>query len=194
MRMGQALVLSAIAEEPKAVFFHGWRRITRGLLSLALLLPFLPLELLAKEPACQRSGKLYHLTQYVIWPQVPDTVTVCVPDATIFNGELNAITQESTPQHPVDLLELTSEGAPSHCQIVYVPEKDADKQKARIATLRGLPVLSVGEGEEFVKQGGMIAFVQEGDAVRMDINLRAAERVGLKFDPQLLEIARRVIR
>ncbi len=54
------------------------------------------------------------------------------------------------------------------------------------------PVLTVGETQEFVKQGGMIALCLEGKKVRVDINLDASGRAGLKISSRLLWLARKV--
>jgi hypothetical protein len=63
------------------------------------------------------------------------------------------------------------------------------------ATLKGLasaPVLTVGNGERFLEQGGMLEFVPEGKRIRFDVNLRAASAAGLTLSSQLLQVARRV--
>ncbi len=66
----------------------------------------------------------------------------------------------------------------------------AGKSREAIAAVAGRPVLTVGEGAEFCRQGGMIALVREGNRLRFEINQRAAERAGVRLSSKLLALAR----
>ena len=76
------------------------------------------------------------------------------------------------------------------CQVLFVsmPEKELLKFFPGV----GPGVLTIGEGEGFVRDGGMIAFVLENHRVRFDINQTAAENAGLKLSSKLLSVARSV--
>jgi len=58
------------------------------------------------------------------------------------------------------------------CQVLFVarPEKEVPKVLAEV----GPGILTVGEGEKFLKNGGIIAFVIQDRRVRFDINQTAA--------------------
>jgi hypothetical protein len=56
----------------------------------------------------------------------------------------------------------------------------------------GPGVLTIGEGESFVRDGGMIAFVVENRRVRFGINGAAAASAGLKLSSKLLNVAKSV--
>jgi hypothetical protein len=56
----------------------------------------------------------------------------------------------------------------------------------------GPGVLTVGEGETFTREGGMIGLVIDNRRVRFDVNQTAAERAGLKISSKLLSVARDV--
>ena len=53
-------------------------------------------------------------------------------------------------------------------------------------------MLTVGESEHFVEQGGMIGFFLEDNKVRFEINLTAAEHAKLKISARLLSLAKTV--
>jgi hypothetical protein len=50
----------------------------------------------------------------------------------------------------------------------------------------------VGEGENFLHEGGMIAFVVENRRVRFDIHVTAAANAMLTINARLLSVARTV--
>jgi hypothetical protein len=56
----------------------------------------------------------------------------------------------------------------------------------------GPGVLTVGEGEGFIRDGGMIAFVIEDNRVRFAINQAVAENAGLKLSSKLLSVAKAI--
>ena len=62
--------------------------------------------------------------------------------------------------------------------------------------LAGLPpgVLTVGEGDRFAREGGMIALVVDNRRVRFDINPAAAQNGGLKLSSRLLNVARSIVK
>lgn len=77
-----------------------------------------------------------------------------------------------------------------NCQIVFIGKSE----RARIADIVGSfqmsSILTVGETEQFVKHGGMVGFLMEGDKVRFEINNGAARRAGLELSSRLVKLAR----
>ena len=67
-----------------------------------------------------------------------------------------------------------------------------NKPVAAILASVPLGVLTVGDGERFVRGGGMVAFIIENRRVRFDINPSAAAGAGLKISSKLLSLARHV--
>ena len=76
------------------------------------------------------------------------------------------------------------------CQVLFISK--SEKDVAKILPALGPGVLTVGEGEISIRDGGMIAFVIENRRVRFDINQTAAENAGLKLSSKLLSVARSV--
>jgi len=62
-----------------------------------------------------------------------------------------------------------------------------------MASASGNAVLTVGESEHFVQEGGIIGFCLEQNKIRFEINLEAAEKAKLKISAKLLALAKTVI-
>ncbi|QDQ28337.1 YfiR family protein [Chitinimonas arctica] len=77
------------------------------------------------------------------------------------------------------------------CHIVFL-EGAAGKHKAMLDGLGGAPVLTVGDGEGFIGQGGVIGLVTAGGKLGFEINLAVAKRARLRLNAQLLSLARTV--
>ena len=60
---------------------------------------------------------------------------------------------------------------------------------AHISALRDAPVLTVSDAPRFSQREGMIEFVKDGERIRFEVNLVAAERAGLTLSSDLLKVA-----
>jgi len=76
------------------------------------------------------------------------------------------------------------------CHLVYFTRPEAERLANRLPDLRSAPVLTVGEGVQFLERGGLIGFVVESDRVRFSIGRRAAATAGLTVSSKLLRVAR----
>lgn len=77
------------------------------------------------------------------------------------------------------------------CDVIHVDSRQlwsgiVDRQAARQA-------LTLGSYPGFLADGGTIEIAFEDGGARFDINLPAAKRAGLRFYPQLLRLARRIV-
>jgi hypothetical protein len=61
-----------------------------------------------------------------------------------------------------------------------------------MSTIAEAGVLTVGETKAFVEAGGIINFILEGDKLRFEIDLAAADRAGLKMNAYLQKLAKTI--
>lgn len=80
------------------------------------------------------------------------------------------------------------------CQLFFVSRDMAGKQSAILKSLRGMPILTVGETDSFLSDGGMICFHLDADRIRFDVGLGAAELSHLRISSRLLLLASNVLR
>jgi hypothetical protein len=167
---------------------------------LAIALGFSPRASRAADGALEYGVKatfLLRFAQFVEWPPdalgAPDSpFNICVLGNNPFGNTLDRIVSgESVYGHKVATRRTDHEPAAGSCQVIFFGDED---QVARTLTGLGRGVLTVGEGEDFVRNGGMIGFVIENRRVTFDINRGAAEAAGLKLRSGLLSVARSVIK
>jgi hypothetical protein len=76
-----------------------------------------------------------------------------------------------------------------NCQTLFVGStKDTELAKI-LETLNKVAVLTVSDMPRFTERGGMIQFILEGNRVRFQVNLTAAQNAGLTLSSQLLKLA-----
>lgn len=77
------------------------------------------------------------------------------------------------------------------CHVLFVPA--SERGEGIVAAVQGRPILTVGDAEDFVRRGGALGYVKEGDNVKFEANPKTASRNGLTVSAKLLRVARSVI-
>jgi hypothetical protein len=145
-----------------------------------------------------KAAFLLNFTRFVTWP--PESfsdskapLAICVLGRDPFGTVLDEVVQGVMANgHGLVIRRISEPPAAQACQIVFIDPEIKDSR--RVLTAIPLTVLTVGEGSQFVHQGGMIGFVVENRRVRFDINYARSEEAGLKISSRLLSVARTVVR
>nr|WP_246262417.1 YfiR family protein [Aromatoleum evansii] len=143
-----------------------------------------------------KAAFLYNFAKFVDWPPQAFTsadapLALCVLGHDPFGAALSAVDGKAARSRTVQVRRLQHDGAVRDCHIVFLAAAETVRLRELVATLRGWPVLLVGESEDFATQGGIINLtVGRENRVQIEINLNAAQRHGLKISSQLLRLAR----
>ena len=139
---------------------------------------------------------LYHFTQFVEWPPTASPR----PDAPIVIGILGRdpfgqvldelVRQESREHRRIVVERYRGPDAIGNCQILFIDSSESRNLPRILAALKGRPVLTVGDSEDFAIRGGMIRFMKgPDDRISLRINLAAAKAGGLTISSRLLRVA-----
>jgi hypothetical protein len=79
---------------------------------------------------------------------------------------------------------------PRGCQLLFLCRSERGEQAEVLAALRGANVLSVGETDRFLAEGGHIRFFLDDNRVRFEVNLQAVEKTRIKISSKLLRLAK----
>lgn len=143
-----------------------------------------------------KAAFLYNFAKFVEWPPqafAPSSapLRICVLGHDPFGDTLSRIVQgKFISGRAIMNQRLQSIGEARSCHILFVSGSDPEALNKALQSTRDLPVLTVGESDDFLPLGGVINFVLEQDRVRFEINLRAAESHHLKLSSKLLAVAR----
>jgi len=141
------------------------------------------------------SAMLYNFTKFVDWPGsalgaggVPVVVGVWGDDG-LFPVLAVALRNKTVYGHPVVVRRLDSSADPRSCAVLFVGASDRKEIARIVQSVRGSPVLTIGELVQFSRLGGVLAFIRDGNRIRFEINLDAADRAGLQVSSKLLRLA-----
>jgi len=143
-----------------------------------------------------KAAFLLNFTKFIDWPAAafaqPDSpISICILGGDPFGSALDQITAgEVVNGRNIAAERIKQAPAPRSCQVLFVAK--SEKGSAKLVSGLGPGVLTVGEGESFLREGGMIAFVLDNRRVRFEINQTAAGNAGLKLSSKLLNVAKAV--
>jgi hypothetical protein len=139
-----------------------------------------------------KAAYLLNFTKFVDWPSRSlEPFTICIVGDDPFGGSLTQILEGEQVNGRRIAVRHVSQPSRS-CEVVFISKSEGSVGR----TLAEVPagVLTVGEGNEFLRRGGMIAFVLDNRRVRFDVNQRAIEKGGVRVSSRLLNVARVVER
>ena len=142
-----------------------------------------------------RAAYLLNFARYVEWPAsvMGDStapLVVCVVGSAAMEDALRGVAEGQTVRgHRVRIESVPSSEEAAGCQVSYVDPSAGAEGRSLEVRWSGRPVLTVGEGDDFLAGGGMIGFVPVGQTVRFTINQEAAQRAGLRVSSRVLALA-----
>jgi uncharacterized protein DUF4154 len=146
-----------------------------------------------------KAAFLFHFAQFVDWPdgafqEANSPLVYCTIGEDEFKGALEAsLLGKKIDAHPIQIRHTKQISEIQGCHVLFLGEGEKKLLPAVMASLRGSPVLIVGESERFVQDGGMIGFFLEENKIRFEVNLESAEKAQLRISAKLLALAKIVI-
>lgn len=174
----------------------------KNILAKFLLLALLPalgaLPARAAEEYEVKAAFLLNFTKFVAWPAAAfadarSPLAICVLGEDPFGDALDEMVKgEAVNGHAVTVQRIRRAPDSKGCQVLYFGGGERSAQELLADLDPG--VLTVGEGDKFLREGGIIAFVVEDRRVRFDINQGAAARAMLMVSSRLMSVARNVVK
>lgn len=136
---------------------------------------------------------MINLAKFVTWPDAsfggegaPYKYCILGKDAIgpVLDEVMNG---KNTKDRSFDLQRLTISDfeAAKSCHVVFIGAASIDEVAPVIESLVGLPVLTVGEIENFAQYGGMVGFYGKGRKVALAVNQKRLEGAGLSASSKL---------
>lgn len=141
---------------------------------------------------------LYNFTKFVEWPENRlagnAEFELCILGDDPFGPALDALSNRTVRDKPVQIARPRTAQALQKCQLVYISQSEGWRLRQILQEIGKAPILTVSPLDEFTEQGGTIRQFWENDRPRFEVNLVAAQRSGLTLSSKLLELAARIIR
>lgn len=145
-----------------------------------------------------KAAFLFNFTKFLDWPASAfrggqTVITICLIGEDPFGKALDELVKgQSIGGRGFAVRRLTQIPRDDSCQVAFLGGMDKNRADQILAPVKALPILTVVDNEDGGDPGAMIGFIVEESKVRFNINLEAAEKVGIKLSSKLLKLAKTV--
>jgi hypothetical protein len=146
-----------------------------------------------------KAAFIYNFVKFVEWPDGKaiagqSHIDICVLGDSPISQQSEVFKLASTAKLSISLVtERNLRNVAGHCHVVFISPDKAESLREILAALKGQPVLTVSDMDDFAENGGMVGFVPVDNKIKVAVNRKSVSAVGMRVDAQLLEIAVKVI-
>jgi YfiR/HmsC-like len=167
-----------------------WKR------SLIALLAFLVTRFSANAESPEyklKAAFLFNFAKFVTWPEAEfaaqPKVILCLVGEDPFGTDLSILENRPVQGRPLTIRRAVKAADLKTCHAAFFADSARDQIPALLKTLGDAPVLTVGEGDRFCGQGGMISLLSVNQKIQFEVNVDAAQQAGLRMNAQMLKLA-----
>lgn len=173
------------------------RRLGCGLGLVALVALSAQAQVGSADEYSVKAAYLYNFAKFVEWPAGTVDPGLPLVIAVLGKNDFGAVLKQTVQGEKVNgraisVLSVSRLDDLRYCHILFLGSLDKNRLAETLRATQGAGILTVGETDEFVQLGGVIAFVSEGNKIRFEINLGAARRNRLTISAKLLRVAKGV--
>jgi hypothetical protein len=145
-----------------------------------------------------KAAYLYNFAKFVEWPAgafagPTSPIRLCLLNGDPLESDLRKTVEgKSIANHPVAVVLVQSNEAYRDCHVLFLGSASDRQSKQILEFLNGACILTVGDSEEFAKDGGIIRFLRNKDRVEFEVNHKAAQHAQLSVSSRLLRVAKAV--
>lgn len=149
----------------------------------------------AIEESQFKAAFLFNVAKFVEWPPgtfkgPTDPIVACTLGDSPVNDALKQATSNTLIGARKFVVRHISKAEQSAgCNILFASSPERKRWPAIFEAVKGTTVLTIGNIEGFALDGGVANFKREGDRIRIQINLEAADQQKLQFSSRLLSLS-----
>ena len=145
------------------------------------------------EPQAKAS-LLFNLAAFVQWPQsalaAGDRLTICVAGDPDVLAALRQYEGRDMDGHAVTARAIVRDEETAGCHVLFV--SGSGDRFSLVQRVADQPVMTVGDGPDFARQGGALRVFFEQSRLKFEINTTTVERTRLRLSSKMLGLARLV--
>lgn len=139
-----------------------------------------------------KAAFVYNIVPFVDWPQgaIGDRVVIgFAGEGPMASVMMKFFAGKRVGARPIEVRVVHTRDELRTCNIVLLAYPDRSRVQEALTHLRDTNILTIGDGEQFTKLGGVISFVPRGNTFQLAINPQAAARTHLRISSKLISIA-----
>jgi|RhiMethySRZTD1v2_1073278.scaffolds.fasta_scaffold04556_12 uncharacterized protein DUF4154 len=173
-----------------------WRRAAAAVVAAIALSGVVGLAQDVTEPSL-KAAFIYNFAKFTEWPadvlagSTPFTACV-LGDAPIGDALERSVKGRQLVGHVIAVQRVAPDGPLKSCHLLYISGLKAAQIAGIVDAIKGAPVLTISDVDDFARMGGIAHVFVENGKMRFDLNLELAKRARLQLSSKLLVLAARV--
>lgn len=143
-----------------------------------------------------KAAFLYNLSNFITWQDSAfssesSPFFLCVLGFDHFGSALDSVTAgQKVAGHNIQIMKLTDDIEAKSCHLLFISNSEHPKMSKIFNNLKDTSILTVGDTDDFITQGGMIMFVSTSEGkIKLTIHHGRILDAQLKASSRLLQIA-----
>jgi preprotein translocase subunit Sec61beta len=138
---------------------------------------------------------LFNFAQFAEWPaeafpEGNSPIIIGILGEDPFGSYLDEVVQgEGVNGHPLIIKRFNRSSEINNCHILFIHRSLVPKLQYVLKNLKGKNILTVSDGNNFTKQGGMVRFFSENNKIKLSIDLDAVKAANITISSKLLRLA-----
>ena len=144
-----------------------------------------------------KAAFLFNFIKLTEWPPQANTSPIVI--GILGNNPFGDVLERTIHDKTIDnrglvIKEFKTAQEATNCHVLFIGTSEKVRLPEIFKALSAASVLTIGESDSFVEDGGIIGFYTDGTKVRFQINDQAARQAGLKISAKLVVLATRPAR
>jgi hypothetical protein len=144
-----------------------------------------------------KAAFLYNFTKFVEWPaEAFESTNAPIRFAVLGDEEFGArlkllLKEKKAHGRSFEVQTITSGQDSKNFHIVFVPGLEARRALPVLEVTNKRAILTIGESDEFLGQGGIISLFFDEAQIAFEVNAEPAKKAGLEISSKLLRLAKK---
>jgi len=145
-----------------------------------------------------KAAFLFNSAKFVDWPtnafsSESAPIQLAVFGDEDFTGKLRSLLADKKAHgRSFEVKRVTNPQDARNFQMVFIANSENKRMTQVLEAVRKLPVLTIGESDQFLDAGGVINILFEETQLRFEVNADAADKAKLEMSSKFLRLAKRV--
>jgi hypothetical protein len=136
-----------------------------------------------------------NIARFSQWPDQThlaeqDELNLCIVGNNIVQQAFLRINKKQANDKIINVIGLSRLTRLKQCHLLYLTDVSKSRLTVLLMELQGKPILTLGESEDFLKMGGMIALLQNNGKMQIMVNLPRVKQAGLVINSSLLKLSK----
>lgn len=168
----------------------------RLLLGLSFLLASQPAsQALSLEENAVLAALTLNIVRFTTWPDeaqqsMKDTIDLCVVGDNTVQQSFASIDHKPVGNKTLKLIDLQRLSNFERCNVLYISELKQNILLQVFVEIKKMHLLTIGEGDDFAEQGGMVGLENVDNKMTLHVNTAAVREANLTISSRLLSLAK----